>query len=113
MRAFLIHCCFLTMLSSCSILEIQDQVEIVESASVLTGKVKLLSPQKGPVIVARYHKDNGVYVIDSYVRATSDGYYLFHLFPGTYFIAAYFDVNNDGDYQSDEEDANYYSVELG
>ncbi len=113
MRAFFIHCCLLTMLSSCSILEIQDQVKIVESAGVLTGKVKLLSPQKGPIIVARYHEDNGVYVIDSYTRATSAGDYLFHVFPGTYFIAAYIDVNNDGEYQADEEDANYYSVELG
>ena len=113
MRTFFIHCCLLTILGSCSILEIKNQVEIVDSVGTLSGKVKLVSPQKGPVIVRRFHKDNGVYVFDNHVRSTPEGDYLFQSRPGTYFIAAFIDVNNDGEYQSDEEDANYYSLELG
>ena len=113
MRAFFIHCCLLTILGSCSIIEIQEQVKIIDSVGILSGKVKLSSPQKGPVIVRHYHKDNGVYVFDNYVRATPEGDFMFQQFPGTYFIGAFIDINNDGEYQSDTEDANYYSLELG
>jgi pimeloyl-ACP methyl ester carboxylesterase len=79
MRTLFIQCCLLAVCTSCSIIEIQNQVEIIDSVGIIRGKAKLTSPQKG----------------------------------GTYFIGAFIDSNNDGEYQPDTEDANYYSLELG
>lgn len=113
MRTFLIFCSLLVVATGCSLIEIQNQAEIIENAGVVKGNVKLTGSQTGHVIVSRYQMKNGAYVFESYVRATPKGDYTFNLSPGTYYIGAFIDVNNDGDYQSDVEDGNYYSLESG
>lgn len=67
MRTFLIFCSLLVVVTGCSLIEIQNQAEIIENAGVVKGNVKLTGSQTGHVIVSRYQMKNGAYVFEGYV----------------------------------------------
>ncbi len=99
-------------ISACSLLETKEQVQKIESAGVIKGKILLNTSKSGPVYVHRYYLKNNTYVSDSFIHTSSSGEYQFYSLPGTYYIAAFVDSNHDGEYQEDE-DANFYSIEYG
>lgn len=83
-----------------------------ESAGVIRGKILLKTEQFGAVIVNRYNLQNKTFISDRFTHTNFLGNYQFDSLPGTYFIAAFVDKNNDGIYQENEH-ANFYSKELG
>ena len=89
-------------LAGCSLRDIQEQIQITENAGIIEGRVTVSSSQQGPVIVNRYHKEGETFVQDSYTRAGTAGDFRFHSAPGVYYIAAFIDVNRDGQFQRGE-----------
>lgn len=87
---------------SCSLKEIKKQTVIVENAGYITGKVRVESHQKGTVTVLRFREENGILSLTNSSITTRDGEYKFVVPPGNYIIAAFIDVNNDGQYQQGE-----------
>ncbi len=109
MNFLLVLCCFLFAMAGCSIKQIHDQVEIVENVGFIKGNIKSTSDQKGAVIVLRYRDVKGIPSFESSVVASKKGDYMFSLVPGTFYIAAFVDVNNDGRYQPGEH-GNYHGI---
>ena len=101
--------CILFALAGCSLKEIHDQTQRVENIGFIKGNIKRTSDQKGPVIVLRFRDDKGIPVRESQVVATEKGDYQFSVIPGSHYIAAFIDVNNDGRYQSGEH-GNYHGI---
>jgi pimeloyl-ACP methyl ester carboxylesterase len=100
-------CCFLFVLSGCSLKEIHQQTELVDNIGFIKGTIKVTSAQKGPVIVLRYRDEKGIPVLLGNRSTSENGNFLFPALPGTFYIAAFIDVNKDGSYQPGEH-GNYY-----
>lgn len=88
--------------SGCSLLKIKEQAERIENVGELKGTISVTGSQKGPVIVLRFSDENGTPVLRYHSNATGNGEYQFHVAPGKYYIAAFVDQNNDGQYQKNE-----------
>ena len=101
--AFIILC--LTF-SGCSLLKAKEQAELIENVGEIKGTVTVSGSQKGPVIVLRFHVENGTPVLRYQSNAADNGSYQFYVAPGNYYIAAFVDQNNDGQYQK-KEHGNY------
>lgn len=101
------------LLTACQIIEIKKEAELIESAGIIEGRVVNGSSQKGPVIVKRYFKKGGVYLNDSQQIANRSGQYRFTTLPGTYFIAAFVDVNHDNEFHQHNENSEYFAFDNG
>lgn len=95
----------LSVISSCSLLEIDEQSEKVDSAGVIQGKVKLATTKRGPVIIHRSYLEGSTFITDTYARATKEGSYSIRALPGTYYLSAFVDSNKDGYFQENEDSA--------
>jgi pimeloyl-ACP methyl ester carboxylesterase len=100
------------ILSGCSVREIRQQGNYFGSASSIQGSVTLATGKKGPVIVNLYKQENNVLHLTTTVQAGAHGEYLLWADPGTYFVMAYIDTNNDSAYQTGEL-WNYYGKPTG
>jgi pimeloyl-ACP methyl ester carboxylesterase len=109
---FLVITACLVALAGCSLRDIHEQFRVTENFGVINGTVKQSGSQQGPIMVNRYHKEGEVFVQDSHTRAGSGGKYLFYCLPGAYYIAAYIDVNKDGQFQQGE-DYDYHGSSTG
>jgi pimeloyl-ACP methyl ester carboxylesterase len=109
MPSLLILCYLLFAMFGCSLKEIHEQSKIVENVGFIKGNVQLISDQKGDVIVLRFRDEKGIPVLESQVIVSENGDFLFSVIPGTYYIAAFIDVNKDGRYQP-EEHGNYHGI---
>lgn len=103
----IILCFLLLALSGCSIKETHKQTQSIENVGVIKGQVRIISEQKGTVIVVRYIDQEGVPVRESQVVASSNGDFKFTVLPGPHYIAAFVDSNRDGNYQPTEH-GNFY-----
>jgi len=102
--------CFLSsVVSGCSLMEIHEQTELAESVGFIKGNIKLASDQKGDVIVLRFRDEKGIPVLESHITASEKGDFLFPVAPGTHYVAAFIDANNDGLYQPGEH-GTYHGV---
>jgi len=95
-------CGLLIVMSGCSLKKIYKQTKILENASYIKGNIKVTSDQKGPVIVRRFRDEKDTPVFEVQVTVSRAGDFMFPVFPGTYYIAAFIDVNKDGRYQPGE-----------
>ena len=93
----------------CSLKEIHEQTQLAENVGFIKGSIKLTSDQKGPVIVLRFRDEKGIPVLESQVFASEKGDFLLSVIPGTHYVAAFIDVNNDGRYQP-REHGNYHGL---
>ena len=103
---------FILNISACNLIDIKQDANKVDSAGIIKGKIKLQTDQSGEIIVNRYHMQNKAYISDNFSRANFLGKYQFDSYPGSYFIYAFVDNNNDGLYQENEH-SNFYSNEPG
>ncbi len=114
LKASLLFLLFSAM--GCSLPEISKQATLADNFGTLKGKINVTSNQKGPVIVLRFWDENGVPVLHRSITASENGAYEFSAIPGKHYIAAYIDVNKDGQHQP-EEHGNYYgapsTIEVG
>lgn len=102
----------LALLCACSLAEISRQIGVVENLGSIEGKVEVQSDQKGPVIVLRFEVRDNVLTLENHEIASSDGRYEFAAEPGEYLIAAFIDVNQDGNFQRGREHGNFNSDPL-
>ena len=93
--------------SGCSIFDIRRQSKQIGNAGIIQGIVKNSAKQEGALIVVLYKFENNVYSLANAIQAGRDGEYRFWAGPGTYFITAFLDSNNDGEFQ-ETETWNYY-----
>ncbi|WP_455210661.1 lipase family alpha/beta hydrolase [Kaarinaea lacus] len=98
--------------SGCGLKEIKQQTIEAENTGIITGKIKVKSDQKGPVVVLRIEDKGGILTIENQVIATSSGKYMFIAEPGEYLIAAFIDVNQDGKFQRGQEHGNFHTDPL-
>ena len=90
--------------------ETLKQAQASENIGYIKGNIKVSSDQKGPIIVLRFRDEKGLPLIRESERTTSsEGDFLFPVIPGTFYIAAFIDVNKDSVYQS-EEHGNFYGI---
>lgn len=101
--AALFVCVIWTLIvSGCSLLEIREQSSVVESVGAIKGSISIDSPQKGKVIVLLFLVENETPALVAQVPSSENGTYQFNVGPGTHYIAAFIDINNDGQYQKNE-----------
>ncbi|MCK4674459.1 MAG: alpha/beta fold hydrolase [Gammaproteobacteria bacterium] len=98
------------LLSACSLPEIAKQSEIMNSLGQITGEVTVTVKNDAPVHVVIFKRNNGFLDLINHSLVDSDGKYILHVIPDTYFIAAYVDTNNDETYQFGEP-ASYLGIE--
>ena len=99
----------LLVLPGCALLEIRNQAKVVENAGEIEGTVKVDSGQQGLVKVLRYRLIKGVFTLESLTTASAQGEYRFRVLPDDYYIAAFIDADNNGQYDPGEH-ANYYGL---
>jgi pimeloyl-ACP methyl ester carboxylesterase len=75
---------------------------MIGTMGTIRGKVANASDHTGPVIVYRYTKKEGVFSLESKVLADEQGGYRFGVSPGTYYIAAFIDIDQDSVLHQDE-----------
>jgi pimeloyl-ACP methyl ester carboxylesterase len=100
------------ILSACSVREIRQQGHYFGNAGSIQGSVTLATSKKGPVIVNLYKQENNVLRLTTTVQAGANGEYLLWADPGTYFVMACIDNNNDSACQTGEL-WNYYGMPTG
>jgi pimeloyl-ACP methyl ester carboxylesterase len=100
-------CGLLIVMSGCSLKEVYKQTKIIENVSYIKGNIKVTSDQEGPVIVRRFRDEKGIPVRESQVTASGTGDFMFSVFTGSHYIAAFIDVNKDGQYQPGEHGSFY------
>ena len=105
---FLTMGCFvLFVVSGCSLNKIYSQTQLVDNSGFIKGSVTVSSSQKGSVVVLRFRDEKGIPVREAQIGTSESGTFMFSAFPGKHYIAAFIDVNNDGQYQPGEH-GNYY-----
>ena len=109
MPFLMVLCGLLFAAPGCSLKEINEQTKIIENVGFIKGNINLTSDQKGAVVVLRFRDENGIPVREGQLIASEKGDFQFTVIPGSYYIAAFIDVNNDGRYQP-EEHCNYYGL---
>ncbi len=102
----------LPALSGCDLLEISKQVEAIDQAGIIRGRIVVAVPRSGTVIVRLYYLKDRTFVSDEYTQATASGEFHFEVLPGTYYLAAFIDQDGDTRYKEDES-ANYYQTGSG
>lgn len=105
--ALTLGCFVLFIVSGCSLNKIHSQTQIVENSGFIKGAITLSSSQKGSVVVLHFHDEQGIPVLKHQIVISKNGTFGFSVLPGKNYIAAFIDVNNDGQYQT-EEHGNYY-----
>lgn len=98
---------FLFITSGCSVKKAYQQVQVLENLGVITGKISSISNQKGAIMVVLFRDEGGIPVRESRENISEKGIYHFNVIPGSFYIAAFVDINRDGLYQP-EEHGNYY-----
>jgi pimeloyl-ACP methyl ester carboxylesterase len=93
--------------TGCSFLEAKKQVCLLDNIGSVKGTVIVTSPQKGQVVVLRFTDENGIPVLQRSIVIPQNNEYELPAIIGKHYVAAYIDVNGDGQYQA-EEHGNYY-----
>lgn len=92
----------LVVLTGCStILAVKGQQQRADATAVLAGTVRTERPARGPLVVALFARAADDYVLVDYFTAEQAGPWIFGVQPGTYWVAAFEDVNHDGAYQDE------------
>ena len=104
--------CTPLLISACSLFEINEQSQIMNSLGEIRGEVDVAIVSDAPVHIALFIMDDGVLDLVDHYPVGDDGKYILPVLPDTYFIAAYVDINNDEVYQSDEP-ASYIGMAEG
>jgi pimeloyl-ACP methyl ester carboxylesterase/uncharacterized protein (DUF2141 family) len=94
-------------ISGCGLQEIKRETTAADNAGVIKGKVKVKSDQKGPIIVYGYEDSGGFLTRKYHLTASDTGNYQFNAEPGMYAVAAFIDVNRDGNFQRGLEHGNF------
>jgi len=89
--------------AGCStILAVKGQQRLADANCVVSGTVTTEKPPRGPLVVGLFTRAGEDYTLVDYFTASKAGSTLmFGVQPGTYWIAAFEDVNGDGAYEDE------------
>lgn len=88
--------------SGCSLLEMRKQSQAMGSVRSIQGTVKRATDRRGQIYVQLFQGEHPTLRLMYQGAAGSDGSYRLWCPPGTYYVAAFIDANNDGSLQKDE-----------
>lgn len=89
-------------LAGCStLLAVKGQQRLADTLSVISGTIASERPSGGPLIVVLVTRGGEDYVVVDHFAAAKPGAWVFGVDPGTYWVAAFEDVNRDGAYQDE------------
>jgi len=89
-------------LSGCSLLKMLEQSAMIENSGSISGSVVVGGIPQGAVIVMLYREEAGNPVLKNKVIANDKGEYRFYVAPGRFYLGAFVDLDNDGEYQHNE-----------
>lgn len=89
-------------LTACSLPGLRQQVQEIEGAGEIRGRVVTEARQDGRVVVLLFEADGAGLALRSSRLVASDQQFSFAVFPGQYMLAAFIDVNDDGAFQREE-----------
>lgn len=92
----------LSLISACSLHDIKEESEKIESRSTISGVVAFENSNTKPVYARLYEQKSKHVELINQVALNADGTYQFYVLPGTYLAAAYIDQNNNQQYERDE-----------
>jgi pimeloyl-ACP methyl ester carboxylesterase len=85
-------------------MDIKNQSELVENHGIITGQITNTA-NNATVYVSLHQRNGEFYDLVNRGVLLADNRFIFHVQPGSYFISAFADQNNDGEYQSGESAA--------
>ena len=94
--------CLIIALSGCAFMDLKKEVAEVEQTHSLAGKIKLPSSSMGSVIVMLYSQKEGKNEIVGYTIPADTGHFSFFMPKGTYYLAAFEDLNHNLSYDKGE-----------
>ena len=100
-RLLISLCTILVMVcgQGCAFHKLKKDLKNLETVSKISGTIISESPRKKPILVALYTEDKEILRYDVKYKS---GHYEFFALPGTYYIAALEDANEDLIFQHDE-----------
>lgn len=88
--------------TGCStIFAVKDQQRLADTTCVVSGTVKAEQPTGAPLVVILVTRGGDDFVVVDYFTAAKPGAWVFGVQAGTYWVAAFEDVNRDGAYQDE------------
>ncbi len=89
-------------LAGCSFQEARRQAAAVENIGYIEGTVLNPSDRQGTMVALLFRNDNNIPVRLEGKTVADSGYFKFSVLPGSYFVAAFLDDNNDNRFQQGE-----------
>ncbi len=89
-------------LGGCAFFDLKKELKEIEDTYGLKGEVDNRSPHKGPLIVVLYAENNNNKKIVKYVLPDKMGHYSFLVNGGSYYLAAFEDLNHNFTYDEGE-----------
>lgn len=99
--------------AGCDLIHLREEAETVEDAAVIQGRIINEGNQQGPIVIRKYRLEDGIYVNESGHTAAANGKYRILTLPGSWYLAAFVDINRDGVLQVEQEHANYLATADG
>jgi pimeloyl-ACP methyl ester carboxylesterase len=92
----------LVLLAGCStIFAVKEQQRRADTNGMIAGTVTSEGPARGPLVVVLLKRGDADWVLADYFVRPSAGPWGFGIEPGTYWVAAFEDVNGDGAYHAE------------
>jgi len=91
--SFLLILCLIPFLSGCAFRDLKKEIAEGEQTYGLAGKITLPSSPRGSVVVMLYSQKEGMNEIVGYTIAADTGHFTFFMPKGTYYLAAFEDLN--------------------
>ncbi len=102
-RSFLFVTVMAVLLSNgCAVLGLRQDLSILDQTAEVSGKVAATHNSESPIFVALYQDKEGKQTLYAYQIAYSSGEFRFLMPPGTYYLFAFEDKNEDATFQPDE-----------
>jgi len=93
--SFLVVLCISNVLSGCAFRDLKREIAESEKLQTLGGEIAVPSPSKAGVIVLLYSQTEEMNELVSYTIAADTGHFSFLVPQGTYFLAAFQDLNKN------------------
>ena len=88
--------------NGCAVLGLRQDLSILDQTAEVSGKVAATHNSESPIFVALYQDKEGKQTLYAYQIAYSSGEFRFLMPPGTYYLFAFEDKNEDATFQPDE-----------
>ncbi len=102
LKLFLLVSCVL-ILNGCSLNKINQQISLIDQASLISGELKIETSLDASVYVQLHKKDKISIVLKEQQRLSNNNTYTFYTGVGQYLLFAYYDENHDQVFSKNEK----------